>query len=810
MNVEDSIQRIGNRLFDAALSHNEEAGWIDRLVALTTRDETFRVQSLRFIDVLPSLQDDVNLTEHLQAYFGGPDLPLPELARWGLDHSDEPWLAHIAAPLTRFTIRGLSRRFMGGQNRSQAARTIGKLRDAGMNSSLDILGEATVTEKEAHSYQQAYLELIPQMAAMISHWTHDPALDRSHGREIPRLNISVKPSSLYSQIDPADSDGSRKAILARLYPIIECAREHDAFVMIDMEQYDYKHITLSAFLHLLADRSLSHWPNIGLAIQSYLKDAHGDLESIAAVLAQRDAPASIRLVRGAYWDYETVIARQNNWPSPVWTRKQNTDANFEHCLDYLLSRHELFETAVASHNMRSLAATMALADSYGIDADGYEFQMLYGMADPLKQALLDMQQHLRVYVPYGRTLPGMAYLVRRLLENSSGESILDTGLESRPAAVDLRRPEHEPEPDRTANPGGFTNAAWLRFTDETERQRFQAALERERDRLGEHHALLIDGAWMSGSDMIASYNPAEPSQRVGTVSAADHALADRALAAARAAFDSWSNTAVAERAGWLRKAAAELHRQRFDFAALQVFEAGKNWHEADADVCEAIDFLHYYADQAERLEQPTVVDLPGEHNSIGFRARGVGLVIPPWNFPLAILTGMLSATIVCGNTALLKPSSQTPVIAARFLRLLHETGLPPGVVNLVAGSGETVGEYLALKPDVHIIAFTGSEAVGTRLLQLAAKPQPGQRHVKRVIAEMGGKNAIIIDEDADLDVAVTGTIASAFGYQGQKCSACSRVIVMEGFMTCSWSAWSRQRKAFVSVRPRTPAISWGR
>ena len=372
MSIEDHIRSIGNRLHEASIQYSEEAGWIDRLVALTTSDETFRVQSLRFIDVLPSLETDVTLTKHLQAYFGQLDLPLPELARWGLDHSDEPWLAHVAAPLTRFTIRGLSRKFMGGQTEPQAADTIRKLRDQGMNSSLDILGEASITEKEASSYQAAYLELIPRMASRIEQWAHEPGLDHCYGRDVPRLNISIKPSSLYSQINAADLDGSREAILNRLYPIIECAKQYNAFVMIDMEQYDFKNITLSAFIQLLKDRSLSDWPNIGLAIQSYLKDAHHDLQVLAEALEKREAPASIRLVRGAYWDYETVIARQNNWPSPVWSIKPNTDANFERCLEYLLSRSQLFNTAVASHNIRSLAATMAHAEANDLDPDGYE------------------------------------------------------------------------------------------------------------------------------------------------------------------------------------------------------------------------------------------------------------------------------------------------------------------------------------------------------------------------------------------------------------------------------------------------------
>jgi RHH-type proline utilization regulon transcriptional repressor/proline dehydrogenase/delta 1-pyrroline-5-carboxylate dehydrogenase len=230
----------------------------------------------------------------------------------------------------------------------------------------------------------------------------------------------------------------------------------------------------------------------------------------------------------------------------------------------------------------------------------------------------------------------------------------------------------------------------------------------------------------------------------------------------------------------LRKLALAVTGERDRLCAWQILEAGKNWREADADVCEAIDFLHYYALQAERLAEDRIVELSGEHNRHGYRSKGIGLVIAPWNFPLAILTGMLAATLVTGNTAVVKPSSQTPVIAARLMELIRGVGLPPGVVNFLPGPGSVVGEYLAASPEVNLIAFTGSREVGSRLLSLGAQIAPAQRQVKRVIAEMGGKNAVIVDADADLDEAVAGILHSAFGYQGQKCSAASRVIAVGG------------------------------
>ncbi len=669
---------------------------------------------------------------------------------------------------------------MGGNNIQRACNTVDSLKRTGMSSSLDILGEASVSEHEADEYQKAYLEMIPAMSAHMQAWTDVEIVDQLHGRAAPRLNVSLKLSSLYSQIDASDTKGSVHAIKQRLIPILECALEHHAFVMIDMEQYDYKNIILTCFLEILEESRFRHWPDLGIAIQAYLRDAFDDLLRIVEALKKRATPATVRLVRGAYWDYETIVADQNNWPSPVWLHKNDSDANFEHCMGFLFSEHPVIETVVATHNTRSLAAAMAIAESHKLSNQDYEFQMLYGMADSLKNSLVQRQQHLRIYVPYGETLPGMAYLVRRLLENSSGQSVLDMGL-THEQPVDLDKPEfslHEEDKKHSVD-DHFQNQSLYRLTETAERAVFVQALSQCRQQFGQVYPLTIDGKSYHTKQSIISITPASPEETVGVVASADQRQADAALASAKKAHVYWRRVSVTERANHLRKIASLLQDRRVEFAAWQIFEAGKNWREADADVCEAIDFLNYYADQAERLEQVAVDQSSGEQNTLCYRSRGVGLVIPPWNFPLAILTGMMAATIVCGNTAIVKPSSQTPVIAVKFVELIHQAGLPDGVVNLIAGSGADIGEYLANHVDVQVIAFTGSIAVGSRLINIAAQLHPGQTHIKRIIAEMGGKNAIIVDSDADMDEAVTGTVSSAFGFQGQKCSAASRVIVLD-------------------------------
>jgi RHH-type proline utilization regulon transcriptional repressor/proline dehydrogenase/delta 1-pyrroline-5-carboxylate dehydrogenase len=770
--LETRLQALGRELLEAPARQTPgpRHAWLDKLILQAIGEPRFRVQTLRFIDVLPTLRDDAELAAHLKEYFGDLPLPWPEVSTWSLRHSDAPWALHIAAPLVRATLRALSRRFMGGRNLHEALHTLAALRRHRMGFTLDLLGEAVVSEAEADRYQQAYLDLLQGLPPA-------DAIDDENARP----QISLKLTALYSQLNPSDPEGGAAAIAARLRPILRIARQRGAGVTIDMEQYDFKHIVMQCFMTVLDEPEFRDWPHAGIAVQAYLREAPEDLRRLTDWAERHGTPVHVRLVRGAYWDYETVIARLHGWPVPVWEAKAQTDACFEACLAELFARHDVVQPAVASHNLRSLACALALAERLDLAPEHYEFQMLYGMADELKQTLVARGRRLRVYVPFGETLPGMAYLVRRLLENSSGQTILDTGMT--PAGLQvasLARPEPASPVTEAHAVQAFRNQPVRRFTAAAERDGFAAAIEAVRAQLGQDYPLVIDGEAVDGDGRIVSTNPARPTETIGHVAAAGRAQADAALAAARAAFPGWSSRTAGERAAHLRRIATALIAGRDEFAAWQVLEAGKTWSEADADVCEAIDFLNYYAVQAKRLGDGQVLALPGEHNRLDWRPKGVGLVLAPWNFPLAILTGMLAATIVTGNTAIMKPSSLTPVIAARFMRLLIKAGLPPGVVNFLPGAGGEVGEYLAGHSGVHLIAFTGSRAVGTRLLELGAHVPQGQTHVKRVIAEMGGKNAIIIDADADLDAAIPAVLASAFGYQGQKCSAASRVIAVGG------------------------------
>lgn len=330
----------------------------------------------------------------------------------------------------------------------------------------------------------------------------------------------------------------------------------------------------------------------------------------------------------------------------------------------------------------------------------------------------------------------------------------------------------------TPRTASFQNEPHTDFSRKASREAFQQALDDVAGQLGREIPLVIDGKATDTRKKITSLNPSHKKQTVAVVASAGPEHVEKALAAARHAFESWRKTEASHRAEYLEVMAAEMRNRRFEIAAWEVYECGKPWAEADGDVAEAIDFCMYYAQQMRDLATPVQCDYPGEENSYFYRPRGLAVVIAPWNFPLAILTGMTVAALVAGNTVIMKPAEQSSAVAALLMDIARDAGLPRGVLNYLPGVGEEIGPALVGSPDVDVIAFTGSRAVGLAINKLAADTDPRQHGVKRVIAEMGGKNAIIVDEDADLDEAVQAVVHSAFGYSGQKCSACSRAIVL--------------------------------
>jgi len=339
-------------------------------------------------------------------------------------------------------------------------------------------------------------------------------------------------------------------------------------------------------------------------------------------------------------------------------------------------------------------------------------------------------------------------------------------------------------------------------------RRMKEALDEVGEKLGQEYDLVINGERIKTKDKFSSFNPGQKDQAVGLISKADAGLAERAIRAADEAFKTWSRTPAEKRAELALETAQIIRERKYHYMAWMCYEVGKSWAEADADVAEAIDFAEFYAREILRLDPPQpLAPVRGERNFLRYLPLGVGAVIPPWNFPLAITTGMTLASLVAGNTVVLKPSSDSPVIAYKLLEALEEAGMPPGAVNYLPGPGGAVGDFLVGHARTRFVAFTGSKEVGLQVNGVAAKTAPGQIWVKRVIAEMGGKNSIVVDSEADLEAAAEGVTVSAFGYQGQKCSACSRAIVVESVYE-AFLEKLQSRVAQIKVGPTTRLDSY--
>lgn len=427
--VETLTQTYGREIFArlnrATTVPFSPSWWDERLMEWSMGDEAVKLQLFRFVDVLPLLHSPETITRHLREYFGEAREHLPSWMTLGLRWlPSRGLLGRLLAKTAYHSAERLARKFIAGSNLEEALDAIAELRRRSLAFTIDRLGEATITEREAEQAQADYLELINGLSREVNTWKSNERIDRDDRGPIPRVNVSVKLSALYSQFDPIDPEGTSKAVRHRLRPILQAAREQSAFVNIDMEQYAFKDLTLQIFREVLDEDAFRDWPDAGIAIQAYLRDTAHDLEELADWAQRRGTPVTVRLVKGAYWDYETIVSAQYGWPNPVWTHKWETDAHYERLTEFLIDNRRWLRPALGSHNVRSLAHALALAQVRGLPPGALELQMLYGMAEPIKDTLVSLGQRVRVYTPYGQLLPGMAYLVRRLLENTANESFL--------------------------------------------------------------------------------------------------------------------------------------------------------------------------------------------------------------------------------------------------------------------------------------------------------------------------------------------------------------------------------------------------
>ncbi len=756
--------------------------WYGSIMDWSMKNEKFKTNMFRFVDVLPSLNSGDDVATHLKEYFSeGGKSELPAVFNVGLGLGS--LAPSLMAGAIKKNVMGMAKMFITGEDAKEAITVLKKARKNNLTFTVDILGEATLSEKEALDYQRRYIDLIEWLANDAKSWDENALLDRDADGAIPKVNVSVKMTALYSQISDKAWEQSKEKVKDRLRPIFQKGMDLGVFINLDMEHYAVKHMTVEVFQELIQEPQFRSYRFFGCVIQAYLRDSYEDVQALIEFAKKRETPFTIRLVKGAYWDSETIDATQRGWATPVYTIKAESDANYERCAFLLLENYRYIRTALASHNVRTLAAAIVKAEKLGLAKNAYEIQMLYGMAEPIKKTLSDMGYRVREYAPVGELIPGMAYLVRRLLENTSNESWLRGKFaESKTPAELLKDPAQGLVPtqaDFIKKPNLFHNEPYLDFAVKSVREKTQSALTVLKSQLPKTVQPLVGHEKQTSTVIYQRPNPSQSSEIVANVQMATTAMAEKAIQSAHGAFSSWRKVSASDRAGYIDKVADLMVQKKYELMAEQILEVGKPWAEADGDVAEAIDFLRYYANHMRELAKPLRVGhAPGEISQYIYKPRGVVTVISPWNFPLAILAGQVAAAVVTGNTVIMKPAEQSSMVAQGLMNLFIQAGLPKNVVQFLPGYGEDVGDYLVKHALTTTIAFTGSKTVGLLIAKNAAVVQPGQQHVKRCIIEMGGKNAVIIDNDADLDKAVDGVMYSAFGFSGQKCSAASRVIVL--------------------------------
>ncbi len=765
--VEARTQAIGRTLLDEMGRHRPrlDEQVEDWLLTHAVADERFRTRLLRFLDVLAAF-DASGTSDEIQDLFHeyfADDFPgIPRPLRWLVRLArNEQVPAAVVARASRRAAEVFAQRFITVPQDAVVSSLVASLAEASRTPSFDLLGEAVLSETEAEGYEARYLALIRDLA-------REPAAHQRTAGGQPALQVSIKLSSLTHHMSAVDPHGSVGRVLPRLVRVASAARDAGVGLAVDAEQYETRDVVWDAFRAAFGPgTALENWKDAGIVVQAYLRDAEAHIEEVVDFARERGHPFQVRLVKGAYWDYETAVAAANRWTPPVFQQKDATDRSFEACVARLLEASGLVRLAVASHNPRAHAFARAQADARGLPLGAIEHQTLHRTSEAMSRALAAQGWPVRDYVPVGELLPGMAYLVRRILENSSQAGFLMRSRQDVPAEELLAPPSTASDPPAVAPDGAsFERAPAARWFDRQFRAAFDAALAA----VGSAPPSRVNlPPGIEAERVDEQHSPSDPDgPPIALVEIAGPEGARVAVGRAEVAQPAWGALGARVRAALLRRAADLLLARGHAFAATIVREGGRDRAGAWAEVEEAVDFLRFYAAEAERLEE-------------GFgrrlRPRGVVAVIPPWNFSLAIPCGMTAAALAAGNAAVLKPASQTPLAAFRFVALLHEAGVPADVVQCLPGEGSKTGQALVDDRRVALVAFTGSRAVGTALSEAVGRTTTEGGRVRGMIAEMGGKNPALVFDDADLDEAVTGVLASAFGHANQKCSAVSRVLV---------------------------------
>lgn len=667
-------------------------------------------------------------------------------------------------------MRIMSKQFVMGRTIQEALKRAKKKEDQGYRYSYDMLGEAALTSADAERYFQAYTKAIEAIGIDA----------QSMSNMYAKPGISIKLSALHPRYQEAHHERVLIELSPKLLQLAQLAKKYDIGLTVDAEESERLELSLDVIESVFQHASLSGWNGFGLAVQSYQKRAFYVLDWVAALARRHQRRMMVRLIKGAYWDSEIKKAQMQGLSDyPVFSRKVFTDVSFQACAKKILTMTDAIYPQFATHNAYSVALIMNLVGDYR----DFEFQCLHGMGTELYEQIVPASAHgipCRIYAPVGSHEDLLPYLVRRLLENGANSSFVNR-------IVDESAPIEELVIDPVYKAGTLldkmnSNIPLPKAIFLPERENSQGLDLSDRTVLATLQTELLalsTGSWLSkpiiGHDMDVTQGPKkdvhspQTQEVIGQAIAATPEVIEQAMLAAQKAFASWQLTPVQQRAACLRRFADLMEENRTLLLALMCLEAGKTWPDAIAELREAVDFCRYYAVQAEKqMAQPTILKgYTGELNSLSLHPRGVVVCISPWNFPLAIFTGQVVAALVTGNCVMAKPADQTQLIAYHAVSLMLQAGFPPGVVQLVPGSGSIVGQALIGDERIKGVIFTGSTQTANRIHQTLAK----REEIIPLVAETGGQNAMIVDSSALPEQVILDVISSAFGSAGQRCSA---------------------------------------
>ena len=762
-------------------------------LTLTAQYDLIRVHLLKFLALLPSLDHDKsgkevkrNLLESLRRLIedskaldgnkkrGVRQLPLYLISTFKITYHIAAYMpAGFLARVVRFLVRTMAKRFIAGESISTAHDTIGYLRRTKREATLDQLGELVVSQREADEYFEKVLQLIHGLKQHIPRGQTNKA-------GILNAHVSIKVSALSHDFRPEAFESTFSKVAPRLKRILQEAQREEVFINVDAEHYQYRDLVLNIFRKVLLDTpELKDFAQTGIVVQAYLRDASAHLDDVIALGRERKIRMPIRLVKGAYWDAETIEGEAHQFVPPQFLNKEESDIHFRQLCYKTLKNSEYLQLALASHNLQDHAFAEALREHRFPQAPVIEHQCLHMTYEALSHGLAKMGWPVRNYMPIGNLLVGMAYLVRRIMENSSQVGVLSI-MRSHQKASGLISPIEVHKNKRkagtltfdsftTQTKSDFAPVRPLKLYKDDERRDLEAHIQSLLTRITEKQDEFQNA---NGRKVICS---SRPSLILDVIQENSNAEAIEAVNKAEAALTEsfWGKQShTLSRVAILLRAADLMLLKRNELSALMVLEAGKTMSEALADVDEGIDFINFYVRQEIELQ------LSGDKIS----NRGVISVIAPWNFPLAIPCGMTVAPLVAGNAVILKPAEQTPLIGKALYDLLIEAGVPSDILYLIQGDGEIVGAPLVSHKRTAGVVFTGSKNVGTWIYRHGAQElithyAHQTQMQKKIITEMGGKNAIIVTNNCELDETISGILYASFGHAGQKCSATSRVIV---------------------------------